>query len=258
MKSSIPSRATAVAFVLCAASASAQYVPGQQLTAVALPGDTSNDRWTNLNSASNPGYPGFPGSGAWPAPIGSNIGGDAALSKISGSVYPAGQSLYFGGFSDVPNLGGGTLAVGDSTPLAGLANVVLQIEIGEAWTHDFFNDALPTLSYTTASGTVTGLAATEWVLSRRYDNGTVEMPTGTETVYINSYLLQWDLGGAGESITGISIGFTGVQHAQVYALQLDQGSVYTSLTAVPEPASFAALAGLAGLALVAARRRSRA
>lgn len=261
MKPSLAQLATAVATLLCVAAASAQYVPGQQLVDVSLAGSSSYDGWTNLTAAANPGFPGFPGSGAWPSAIGSSAAGsgDALLVKTAngagGGPYPAGQGLYFGGFSSTINENGGTLSVQDATPLAGLANVVFQIEIGEAWTHDFHNDVLPTLSYTTASGAVTGLVATEWALSARFDNGTVEMPTGDETVYINSYLLQWDLSDVGESITTFSISFTGVQHGQVYALQLDQGGVYTSLAAVPEPASFAALAGLGALALVATRRR---
>jgi hypothetical protein len=256
MKSKFLRITACAATLLCAGGAYAQYVAGSQLVSPALAGNTARDAWTTLHAAANPGYPGFPGSAAWPAPIGSNLGGDATLNKVGGSAYPAGSSIYFGGFSSDPNTSGGTLSIQDSTPLAGLANVVFQVEIGEAWTYDFYNDTLPVLSYTTASGTVSNIAATEWTLGSRVDNGTVEMPTGTETVYINSYLLQWDLSSVGESITSFAISFTGVQHAQVYALQLDQSDVYAS--AVPEPAACAALAGFGALALAVIRRRRAA
>ncbi len=243
-------------FIACAVLARAQYTAGSQLIDPGLSGATSSDVWTTLNNTANSGYPGFPGSGAWPSPIGSNIGGDASLNKLSGAAYPAGASIYFGGFSEVVNNLGGTLEVSDSTPLAGLANVAFQIEIGEAWTYDFHNGTLPVLSYTTALGTVSNIAATEWSLVNRYDNGQVEMPTGPETVYINSYLLQWNLTSVEEEITSIGISFSGVQHSQIYALRLDQSDVYTS--AVPEPSTFAALAGLGALAFAAFRRRARA
>lgn len=246
---------TASIFIACALLAKAQYTEGSQLIDPGLSGTTSSDVWTTLNNTANPGYPGFPGSGTWPSPIGSNIGGDATLNKLSGAAYPAGGSIYFGGFSDVVNLSGGTLSVSDSTPLSGLSNVAFQIEIGEAWTYDFFNGTLPVLSYTTALGTVTDIAATEWTLVSRFDNGQVEMPTGLETVYINSYLLQWNLTSVEEEITSIGITFTGVQHSQIYALRLDQSDVYTS--AVPEPATFAALAGFGVLVIAAFRRRAR-
>jgi hypothetical protein len=258
MKTSIAQLATLAASLAIGSVASAQ------LQSISLPGATDNDTWSALDSAvSGPGYGGFPGSAAWPAPIGSTSGGDAGLMKISngtgGGPYPATGSIYFGGFSGDLNNNGGTLSVTDSTPVAGLANVVFQIEIGEAWTYDFYNDVLPVLSYTTGSGTVAGLAATAWSVAQVF-TGTVAMPTGEEPVYNNTYRLQWDLSGVAETINAFSITFTGVQHAQLYAIQLDQSSVYGSVVSaspVPEPASFAALAGLGVLGLAATRRRGR-
>jgi hypothetical protein len=165
-----------------------------------------------------------------------------------------GASLYFGGFSSEINFDGGTLAVTDSTPVPNLSNVVFQIQTGEASTYDFYYGVLPTLSYTTSSGTAGNISATNWEFLERYDNGTMTVPTGEVTVYLNTYALQWDLSGVAEDITEFSISFTGVQHAQVYAMQLDQSDTYVQ--AVPEP-SVGMLFGAGALALVLRRRRVR-
>jgi len=243
-------------FIACAVLTRAQYTAGSQLIDPGLSGTTSSDVWTTLNAIANPGYPGFPGSQPWPSPIGSNVGGDATVNKTAGAVYPASGTLYFGGMSLDPNLFGGTLAINDTTPLADLANVVFQIEIGEAMGYAFYNNTLPVLSYTTTSGTMSNIAATEWIIVGQVGNGTFDPGTGPEPLYINSYLLQWDLTSVGEEITSIGITFNGVQHAQIHALRLDQSDAYTS--AVPEPATYAALAGFGALLLAAFRRRRAA
>ena len=224
------------------------------LSPYALSGSSESNGWQALTSVVYPTTGGFPGTTMW-SPLGSSSGGDAELRKIAngpgGGAYAAGGSMYFGGFSSTVNSDGGILAVADSTPVAGLSNIVFQIQIGEAWTYDFHNGVLPVLSYATASGTFSNIAASSWILLEQYDNGTVSMPSGEETVYINTYALQWDLSWVGEPITDFDISFHGVQHAQVYALQLDQSDAYVQV--VPEPGS-AALSLLGG-ALVALRRR---
>lgn len=248
---------------LSIASGSAAWAAPMALIDPQLPGLTQYDEWAagSLTSSANPGYPGFPGSGAWPGPIGSSApgSGDANLNKIAngtgGGPYPAGSAIYYGGFSADINNNGGTLSVTDVTPVAGLSNLVLQIQIGEAWTYDFWNDVLPTLSY---NGGTQDLAADDSHLLEAFFNGTVTMPTGEEAVYINTYLLQWDLSSLGP-IAGVSIKFTGVQHAQLYALRLDQSDEY-SPAVVPEPGTLT-LAGMAGVGLMVAcrtRRRSAA
>lgn len=232
----------------------------------AIAGNSQFDGWEtgNLTFGQNPGYPGFPGSGAWPAPIGSGSAGsgDAVLNKVAngsgGGPYPAGGSIYFGGFSGDLNNNGGTLSVSDATPVGGLENVIFQIQIGEAWTYDFWNGVLPTLSY---NGGAQNLAATTAVLAEQFFNGTVTMPTGEEPVYINTYLLQWDLSSISDPIRSFSINFTGVQHAQLYALRLDQSDEFQSIVAsdppvVPEPTSLA-LAGFAGIGLLFRRISGR-
>ena len=224
---------------------------------IALSGNTQNDGWTNpaLTAAANPGYGSFPGSGAWPAPIQSNVGGDAYLSKVSngtgGGPYPASGSIYFGGFSGDANVNGGTLSVTDATPLANLQTVVFQIEIGEASTYDFYNGVLPTLSYNGGTQFLTA----DYVSLSQVFNGTVEMPTGTEPIYINTYALQWDLSGISETISTFSISFSGVQHSQVYSMQLDQSDTMTQ--AVPEPSTYALMALGAGVVCWHLRRKAR-
>lgn len=240
------------------ASASLAFSLHAAPVAIDLGGNTQSDAWTasSLTAAANPGYGSFPGSGTWPAPIQSNVGGDAYLSKISngtgGGPYPASGSMYFGGFSGDFNVDGGTLSVTDSSPVANLQTVVFQIEIGEASTYDFYNGVLPTLSYNGGSQMLTA----NYVSLSQVFNGTVEMPTGTEPLYINTWGLQWDLSGISEEITAFSISFTGVQHAQLYSMRLDQSDTFTQ--AVPEPSTYALFAIAVGFMCWHLRRRSRA
>ncbi|APW60841.1 PEP-CTERM sorting domain-containing protein [Paludisphaera borealis] len=256
-------RHTALCFMAAATmglfttSARADFVPGASIIDPGLPGAAEADVWTNasLTAGGNPGYGGFPGSAAWPAPIGSSQGGDAGLSKLSGAAYPGGSSIYFGGFSSAQNTLGGTLAVQDGTPVAGLANVVFQIQIGEAFGYDFFNHALPVLSY---NGGSQNLAATLSLVTDQVYNGEFASPTGPKPLYINTYILQWDLSGIA-GVDGFSIAFSGVQHSQIYALRLDQSDVYepyAASAAVPEPASLALLG--CGVAALFVKLRKRA
>jgi hypothetical protein len=217
-----------------------------------LSGNTQYDGWADLTAANNPGYPGFPGSAPWPAPIGSNQtgSGDADLDKVAGNAYPASAAIYFGGFGSAPNTYAGTLELSDATPVADVETIILQVEIGEALGYDFYDDVFPTLSY---NGGTQALGPDNTFLVDQVLDGYVDTPAGPQPVYINTWMVQWDARSLG-AISDFAIEFSGVEHSQVYALRLDQSDVY----AIPEPGSAAlCLVGLAGLAL-ASRKRSAA
>ncbi|MDP0494775.1 MAG: PEP-CTERM sorting domain-containing protein [Verrucomicrobiota bacterium JB024] len=243
--------------------------------AVSLGGNTKFDGWTDFSAASNPGYGSFPGSGTWPGPIYANDtdGGSnpAGLVKVSngsgGGPYPASGSLYFGGFSSDTNVYGGTLAVQEDSPLANLATLVFQVEIGEVYTYDYYDDPVngllvPSLTLNYGDSETITLVADYDSLIASVLTGTVEMPTGPggtmqeEPVYQNLYGYQWDVSGY-DNITSFDIEFSGVQHAQLYSLQLNQSdlSYGSSMIPVPEPATWAGLFGVAALAFSVLRRR---
>ena len=232
------------------------------ITDPGLVGNTQHDEWTTngLSSAANPGYGGFPWTAPWPGPIASTEGGDAELFRTAGSTesiggpVPAGGSLYFGGTAAEANVFGGSLAVVDASPVGGVANVVFQIQIGEAFGYDFFDHDLPVLSY---NGGSQNLAASYNAITDQIDNGTVQTPAGPQTSFINTHLLQWDLSGI-PGITDFTISFSGVQHAQIFGVRLDQSDVFTSLApvaAVPEPTSVSLF--FCGLAAVLYKTRKR-
>ncbi|MBB5352716.1 hypothetical protein HNR46_002964 [Haloferula luteola] len=213
----------------------------------------SSSVWNELSQSTLSGYGTYPGATAWPAPI-SPQSGDATpeFDKVSGNAYPASSSIYLGGFSSTPNADGASFAISESSPVSGLQTLVFQIQIGEAFGYDFKDGIEPVLSYTTASGTVTGLAADFSVVYDAFQNGEMS----GEPVYVNTYALQWDLSGVSEAISGFSITFDGVQHATLYGMRLDQGSdAANSLLPVTVPEPAAAL--LSGLGMLAWLRRRR-
>lgn len=225
--------------------------------ALMLGGTTDYDGWQTLNSTNFSGVF-FPGTSVWPqtgnwtpydpdgtgplptaGAIGSNAAGsgDALLYKISngsaGGPYPAGESIYFGGFSASPNLNGGTLGIADTTPLSGVRTLAFQVEIGEAFGYDFYNHQLPTLTYVTASGTVTIEATYSSLISQIY-SGDILMPTGYEDIYKNTWGMQFDLSSVSEQILSYQLSFTGVQHAQLYSMRLDQSTAAYTAIAFPQ------------------------
>jgi len=221
-------------------------------------GSSGTDGWVNVNSLNFSGYGGFPGSSAWPAPIGSNgIGsGDADLSRVAGSPSGGGPflsstSIYFGNFAQIPNALGGTLRVSDSTPLANLKTLVFQIQIGEATGYDLYS--APALKINGGSSVVNPLFSG---ILNRFQSGTYPSPaTGLdEPVYVNTRGYQWDVSSLG-TVTSFAIDFSGVTHSQIYGLQLDQSSSVFSTAVIPEPNVMGLL--LAGACFCLYCRRAR-
>jgi hypothetical protein len=230
----------------------------------ALPGNTQTDFWSldRLSTVESSGYGSFPGFAAWPGAIASSttdVGsdGDAGLVKVAngagGGPFVSSGSIYHGGTTSTPNTLGGTLGVQDATPVAGVSNVVFQLQIGEAFGYDLFNGVLPVLNY---NGGSQALVATNSELIGHEFAGTFPDPLGGPDlpIFTNTYLIQWDTTGLGA--TSLNVTFHGVQHSQVYQMQLNQSDVFQS---VPEPSSvtLAGLAMLGAIGMVWKKRRSR-
>ena len=181
-------------------------------------GNTSYDGWEDLTGSN-------PDTSGWPSGITSNTthSGDAKLVGISVGPYPAWESIYFPSQTLNENELGGTLAVGESTPLVGVRTIVLQVKIGEGLLHDFHTPGgYPVLKINQ------GGASIEPTFSRRLDqvpNGSYELSENeVYPIYINTWAFQWNLD-QGVTVDLFQIEFSAVTHAQVYALQLDQTSV---------------------------------
>ena len=223
--------------VLCAGVVLAALLPAAhaQLVDPGLAGATSYDGWTNLSRYTYPDFPGFPGTTDWPRPLAPLApgSGDAEISRLTpaadgtGGAYPAEESLYFFSFLHIPNALGGTLRVGDATPLGGVRTVVLQMQIGEVEGYDFVSPGgAPALK---VNGETVGRASLSPVLLNRFQSGTFPSPeTGLdEPVFVNTWGFQWDVSSLGP-ISFLGIDFSAVTHAQIYAVRLDQSDVAQS------------------------------
>jgi autotransporter-associated beta strand protein len=150
-----------------------------------------------------------------------------------GGPYPAGSSIYYGGASPVANTNGGSLAVkGHAVPA--VKTVTFQISIGEAYGYSLWDadsdglgpEDMPKLKLYDEEGEHLGTisAAHAEVVKKAY-SGSMEMPPGSgldEDIYINTFGLQWNLGGIEDAIGSFQVDWTGVQHAQLWSLRLDQ------------------------------------
>jgi hypothetical protein len=220
---------------------------------VSLGGTTFLSKWENsrLINANNPGYPSFPGSAAWPGPISGVGSAGANLVKVSGNAYPGAESLYTGGNS-TGNVFGSQLSLIDSISGIDLQQVSFQIILGTAGAHGFFNGIFPVLNY---NGGSQSLTATPVILGQEAGEPFENPDTGEfEDVFITNYQLVWDLSAITDPITSIDVRWSVVQHAQIYALQLDQGGI----ALVPEPSSVALLMMGAGAFALLRRRKAAA
>lgn len=218
---------------------------GAMLTNLNLSGVTEYEGWEGLTAANHPGYPGFFNfSDPWPSPIAPGItgsAGNAAFDKVAGGGYPGSQSIY--NFT-VP----GTFTVTNSTPLAGLATVALQLDLGEG---DSFLTANPVLSYNGGSQSLLPTFTESGNGPTAFTNPQTGNPDTTTL-----FGFQWDLSSVG-SISDYVIQWTADAHVTTYNLQLDSSDRFdgNSISAVPEPAAYPLAVALAVLTLAISRRR---
>lgn len=150
-----------------------------------------------------------------------------------GGPYPANSSMYFGGASPQSNVNGGSLAAkGHAIPA--VKTVTFQFSIGEAYGYSLWDadgdgidaDDMPKLKIFNAGGElITTLAPDHAEIIKKAYNGSMEMPPGSgvdEDIYINTFGLQWNLAPVEQEIGSFQVDWTGVQHAQLWSLRLDQ------------------------------------
>ena len=183
-------------------------------------GNTSYEGWKDLTRDYYSGY----GMGSWPSGISSNAPQTGAqLVKITGEAYPGTESIYFPSMNLNQNELGGTLAIQDSAPLAGVRTIVLQIKIGEGLLHDFHTpNGYPAIKINQMGSYIEPTFSTRM---NQVPNGFYGLSETEEyPIYITTWAFQWNLD-QGVTVESFQIEFSAVTHAQVYALQLDQTSV---------------------------------
>lgn len=200
-------------------------------------GQTVFDGWFNINASNySPMFYGFyPGSSMWTRAMMPNLTSSrgSTLTKIAngpnGGAYPASESLYFGGFTTVPNTLGGTLRVNGNV-LTGVKTIVFQIEIGEVYGRDFHEPSGHPKLIVNGS---TQIQPSYITVVNRYEDpdGQGTNPVG-EPVYITTYAYQWNLN---QSVFAFAIDFSAVEHCQIYEMRLDQTTIFQSQN-VFEPA----------------------
>lgn len=225
---------------------------------VPLTGTTSTDSWgEGFNNVRYPGYGAYPGTAAWPNPIAPDTegSGNASLNKTAGSGYPStttGQNYIYSTLSggNAANTSAanvvGTFSVAETSPVASLETVVFQIQISY-WTAvgtPFPTGVMPVLNY---NGGNQALQSTFNLLAY---SGSFTSSFGTGTA--DFWAFQWDLSEVNESITSFEVVYSVTNHAQTYALKLDQGDTFSKV--VPEPSSVFLLSLGGSLAFIRRRR----
>jgi hypothetical protein len=131
--------------------------------------------------------------------------------------------------------------VSDLSPLAGLATVVFQVDMGASGF-----SAAPLLSLNGGAGVAPDFSL---VVDGEYSFSFGGPPAPTE-----NHAFQWDLSGFSDPVTSVAVEWTTTPHTTVYALNLDSGDTF--LRVIPEPGVGAMVGlGLAGGLIL--RRRPR-
>lgn len=223
-----------------------------------LSGNTSYDGWAGMTDANydQSDYGGDWPGGPWNETIVANQAGsgDASLAKVAGVGYLASDGIYVAGAAPLPNTFGGTFSVFDTTPLANVNNVVFQIDISNAYGgFDFYDNAFPTLIYTTAEGDTALEISLSGIVFK--GEGPVDPISGGKFDR-HTYLFQWDLSDLAtleDPISALRIDFSTVQHTFIYALRLDQSDQFVAVDNglfIPEPASLTLLAAAGGFLMM--------
>lgn len=185
-----------------------------------LPGNTEHEGWDQLNSStytSAAGFPGYPDAGdPWPTAIAANVAGSAQsaeFSKVSGGGYFATSSLYDAGL-------GGSYRVADSSPLASLATIVLQVDAGTSI------GIPPVLNY---NGGSQELAPDDFALTE----GDYLSGFGGPVAPTLNHVWQWDTRGLDISSYEIIWGSNPDEHLTQYEVSLDTGDLFVQT--IPEP-----------------------
>lgn len=181
----------------------------------------------------------FPGMTMW-APYQSQFWSGTTRGELiktangtGGGPYPANASIYYGGASPQSNVNGGSLAAkGHAVP--GVKTVAFQFSVGEAYGYSLWdadgdgigaNDMPKLKVFDAGGGLITTLSPAYAEVIKKAYNGSMEMPPGSgldEDIYINTFGLQWNLAAVEQTIGSFQVDWTGVQHAQLWSLRLDQ------------------------------------
>lgn len=200
---------------------------------ITLPGISNEQTWTDMTSENHAGYPSFGNpTGNWPSPIAADSG-TATFDKVDGtSGFPAGASIY-------NFIGSGSYTLSESSPLADLQTIVFQTDT----ILDTPFTSAPSLSFNGGSQNLIADFTATTVGEFNSD--------GQSTIF----LYQWDLTDILGTITDFEINYTSAPHSSNFAMQLNQGDTFVQV--VPEPRTYALMAGLACGALILMRRQRR-
>ncbi|MBC2595755.1 PEP-CTERM sorting domain-containing protein [Ruficoccus amylovorans] len=204
---------------------------------ITLPGTTAQGTWVFNDTY----YTGYAYGAAWPsamapitsAPYSSDI--NASLNRLSGDGYiTAGTDgmLYTAGF--YPGAPGTVLEI-SATPSLDLNNLIFEM--------DFSETSPVTVSLTYNGGTI--LAPTYTYSGP----GSSSSEMGGDS---DMLALQWDL--TGITVTDYTITIDAPIHTGIYAISVVEGDTFDG-KAIPEPSTYAALAGLGVLGLALLRRK---